>query len=221
VGHPLGGVNRRERDRSFSVAAADLSLSLAAAPSGRCSVRFDAPGIGRTRATARATRGAAQAVDHTGHAFRSCAERAAAGRACRSLPAVGVPVTCARAVSFRGAGGFAFADAVRANLRALGRTRVGLDGRGRGRGRARPRDRVVRDQLLRPPEPPRARLHRAASRGRRRPRARVEGYPVAPDSRSYRFMGFLPLFRHAGFVKVGTVGTRRTVMQRTIGPAEG
>jgi hypothetical protein len=34
-------------------------------------------------------------------------------------------------------------------------------------------------------------------------------------------MGFLPLFRHAGFVKVGTVGTRRTVMQKTIGPAEG
>jgi hypothetical protein len=34
-------------------------------------------------------------------------------------------------------------------------------------------------------------------------------------------MGFLPLFREAGFAKVGTVGTRRTVMQKKMTPAEG
>lgn len=41
----------------------------------------------------------------------------------------------------------------------------------------------------------------------------VEAYPVAPDSPSYRFMGFVPTFEQAGFREVGRVGTRRHVMR--------
>lgn len=41
----------------------------------------------------------------------------------------------------------------------------------------------------------------------------VEAYPVDPDSPSYRFMGFLPVFEKAGFIEVGRAGTRRHVMQ--------
>ena len=44
----------------------------------------------------------------------------------------------------------------------------------------------------------------------------VESYPVAEDAPSYRFMGFVPMFAKAGFEKVGTAGTRRTVMRKTI-----
>ncbi len=41
----------------------------------------------------------------------------------------------------------------------------------------------------------------------------VEAYPVDPDSPSYLFMGFVPMFERAGFKKVGTAGTRRHVMR--------
>jgi GNAT superfamily N-acetyltransferase len=42
----------------------------------------------------------------------------------------------------------------------------------------------------------------------------VEAYPVSADAPSYRFMGRIPTFTKAGFKKVGTAGTRRTVMRR-------
>jgi GNAT superfamily N-acetyltransferase len=41
----------------------------------------------------------------------------------------------------------------------------------------------------------------------------VEAYPVDPDSPSYRFMGYTPLFRAAGFKLVGRAGSRRHVMR--------
>jgi GNAT superfamily N-acetyltransferase len=41
----------------------------------------------------------------------------------------------------------------------------------------------------------------------------VEAYPVDPDSPSYRFMGFVPVFEKAGFCEVARVGARRHVMQ--------
>lgn len=41
----------------------------------------------------------------------------------------------------------------------------------------------------------------------------VEAYPVKPDSPSYRFMGFIPSFKTAGFREVGRAGTRRHVMR--------
>ncbi|MEO0759267.1 MAG: GNAT family N-acetyltransferase [Cyanobacteria bacterium J06648_16] len=40
----------------------------------------------------------------------------------------------------------------------------------------------------------------------------IEAYPVAPDSPSYRFMGFVPLFEGAGFRFVKMAGSRRNVM---------
>jgi GNAT superfamily N-acetyltransferase len=41
----------------------------------------------------------------------------------------------------------------------------------------------------------------------------VEAYPVDPDSPSYRFMGFVPAFREAGFEEIGRAGTRRHVVR--------
>jgi GNAT superfamily N-acetyltransferase len=41
----------------------------------------------------------------------------------------------------------------------------------------------------------------------------VEAYPVEPDSPSYRFMGFVPMFVETGFSEVGRAGTRRHVMR--------
>ena len=41
----------------------------------------------------------------------------------------------------------------------------------------------------------------------------VEAYPVDPDSPSYRFMGFVPVFQRAGFMEVGRAGSRRHVMR--------
>lgn len=41
----------------------------------------------------------------------------------------------------------------------------------------------------------------------------VEAYPVAPDSPSYRFMGYVPTFERAGFREAGRAGTRRHVMR--------
>ncbi len=44
----------------------------------------------------------------------------------------------------------------------------------------------------------------------------VEAYPVDPDSPSYRFMGFVPMFERAGFREVGRAGTRRHVMRLSL-----
>lgn len=58
------------------------------------------------------------------------------------------------------------------------------------------------------------RLVRAAVEHARAYGARiVEAYPVDPDSPSYRFMGFVPVFKEVGFCEVGRAGTRRHVMQ--------
>ncbi len=46
----------------------------------------------------------------------------------------------------------------------------------------------------------------------------VEAYPVDPDSPSYRFMGFVPVFEKAGFSEVGRAGTRRHVMRLNVNP---
>ncbi len=54
----------------------------------------------------------------------------------------------------------------------------------------------------------------AASRGA----SALEAYPVAPDSPSYRFSGFVPNFERAGYVETGTVGTRRHVMRKPLNP---
>ncbi len=47
----------------------------------------------------------------------------------------------------------------------------------------------------------------------------VEAYPVDPDSPSYRFMGFVPLFAKAKFTELGRAGSRRHVMRRAVGAA--
>lgn len=44
----------------------------------------------------------------------------------------------------------------------------------------------------------------------------VEGYPVDPQSPSYRFMGFVSLFSEHGFKPVGRAGSRRHVMRRSV-----
>jgi GNAT superfamily N-acetyltransferase len=44
----------------------------------------------------------------------------------------------------------------------------------------------------------------------------IEAYPVDPDSPSYRFCGFVPKFERAGYAEVGTVGTRRHVLRRSL-----
>jgi len=44
----------------------------------------------------------------------------------------------------------------------------------------------------------------------------LEAYPFDPDSPSYRFMGFVDLFRRAGFSVVGRAGTRRHVMRLSL-----
>ena len=44
----------------------------------------------------------------------------------------------------------------------------------------------------------------------------IEGYPVAPSSPSYGFMGYKPTFEKAGFKFVKKAGTRRNVMIKAI-----
>jgi GNAT superfamily N-acetyltransferase len=46
----------------------------------------------------------------------------------------------------------------------------------------------------------------------------LEATPVDPDSPSFRFMGFRPLFFAAGFQEVGTAGKRRHVMEIALLP---
>ncbi len=56
----------------------------------------------------------------------------------------------------------------------------------------------------------------AAAHARARGATVLEAYPVDPDSPSYRFMGFVSMFRAAGFQEVGRAGTRRHVMRRAL-----
>ena len=53
----------------------------------------------------------------------------------------------------------------------------------------------------------------AVDYARRRGATMVEAYPVDPDSPSFRFMGFVPVFKQAGFRDLGMTGTRRHVMR--------
>lgn len=56
----------------------------------------------------------------------------------------------------------------------------------------------------------------AISRAKRAGATILEAYPVAPDSPSYRFMGFIPAFKTAGFKEIERAGTRRHVMRLTL-----
>jgi GNAT superfamily N-acetyltransferase len=60
-------------------------------------------------------------------------------------------------------------------------------------------------------------LEAAIETARRHGATVVEAYPVAPDAPSYRFMGFVPFFRAAGFNSVGRAGSRRHVMRLELG----
>jgi GNAT superfamily N-acetyltransferase len=44
----------------------------------------------------------------------------------------------------------------------------------------------------------------------------VEAYPVDPDSPSFRYMGFVPVFAEAGFHEIGRTGIRRHVMRLSV-----
>jgi ribosomal protein S18 acetylase RimI-like enzyme len=44
----------------------------------------------------------------------------------------------------------------------------------------------------------------------------LEGYPVDPDSPSYRFGGFLPDFEKAGYIRIGQKGARRHVVRKRL-----
>jgi GNAT superfamily N-acetyltransferase len=44
----------------------------------------------------------------------------------------------------------------------------------------------------------------------------LEAYPVAPDSPSYRFGGFIPTFEKTGFVEIGRAGSRRHVVRHRL-----
>jgi GNAT superfamily N-acetyltransferase len=56
-------------------------------------------------------------------------------------------------------------------------------------------------------------LDAAVELARRSGARTVESYPVAPDSPSYRYMGFLPLFQERGFLEVARAGSRRHVLR--------
>ena len=60
-------------------------------------------------------------------------------------------------------------------------------------------------------------LQAAIEHARARGAHTVEAYPVDPDSPSYGFLGRVPMFLAAGFEEVGRVGTRRHVMQLSLG----
>jgi GNAT superfamily N-acetyltransferase len=61
----------------------------------------------------------------------------------------------------------------------------------------------------------------AVAHARRNGATVVEAYPVDPDSPSYRFMGFVPVFAAAGFTDLGKPGKRRHVMHLRLPPAAG
>ncbi len=53
----------------------------------------------------------------------------------------------------------------------------------------------------------------AVDHARRNGATIVEAYPVDEAAPSYRFMGFVPVFRDAGFNEIGRAGNRRHVMR--------
>lgn len=57
-------------------------------------------------------------------------------------------------------------------------------------------------------------LEAAVRHAKKRGAKIVEAYPVDPDSPSYRYMGFVPMFKEAGFHEVAKAGTRRHVVRR-------
>lgn len=59
-------------------------------------------------------------------------------------------------------------------------------------------------------------LEEAVKLAKKRGARVVEGYPVDPKSPSYRFLGFLSLFRARGFTAAGRAGSRRHVMRRDL-----
>lgn len=59
-------------------------------------------------------------------------------------------------------------------------------------------------------------IEAAASHAKKHKARMLEAYPVDPDSPSYRHMGFVPLFKRAGFAAHGREGTRRHVMQLSL-----
>jgi len=63
-------------------------------------------------------------------------------------------------------------------------------------------------------------LDAALKYARKRGAKVVEGYPVAKTSPSYRFMGFVPLFKKAGFRAAGKAGSRRHVMRQKQGKGQ-
>lgn len=56
-------------------------------------------------------------------------------------------------------------------------------------------------------------LDAAIAHARDRGAHTLEAYPVDRDSPSYRFLGFVPTFRAAGFVEAGRLGARRHIMR--------
>ena len=64
-------------------------------------------------------------------------------------------------------------------------------------------------------------IQASVEHARARGAAVVEAYPVDPDSPSYRYMGFVPVFERAGFEHVGRAGTRRHVMRLRVGDRPG
>jgi GNAT superfamily N-acetyltransferase len=44
----------------------------------------------------------------------------------------------------------------------------------------------------------------------------LEGYPVDPDSPSYRFGGFVSAFKQAGYALVGRRGARRHIVRKML-----
>jgi GNAT superfamily N-acetyltransferase len=59
-------------------------------------------------------------------------------------------------------------------------------------------------------------LSAAESHARAAGASAIEAYPVAPDSPSYRFSGFVPSFEKAGYVATGRIGQRRHVVQKML-----
>lgn len=59
-------------------------------------------------------------------------------------------------------------------------------------------------------------LEAAVAYAKKKGAAVVEGYPVARNSPSYTFMGFVPSFKAAGFKSVGRAGSRRHVMCKAV-----
>ena len=60
-------------------------------------------------------------------------------------------------------------------------------------------------------------IEEAARRAREHGASVIEAYPVEPDSPTYRFCGFVPVFAAHGFAEAGRAGARRRIMRRELG----